>query len=64
MAWVKDAVSQAPKVIYTPDENGPVGCTKLVYDPYASADQRITIYLSHLSLVGETLSELEAALGL
>lgn len=63
MAWTKDAASQAPKVIYTPDANGPVGCTSLVYDPNAAADRRLTAYFSHLVQAGESLQDIETSLG-
>lgn len=63
MGWTKDSTSQSPKVIYTPDVNGPVGCTKLVYDPDAASDKRLTAYLSHLVQIGETLQEIETSLG-
>jgi hypothetical protein len=64
MSWTKDSVSEAPKVVYTPGPEGPIGCTKLVYDPNAPAEQRLTAYFSHLTVVNETLQQIETALGL
>lgn len=60
MAWTKDSESEAPKIIYTDSERP----QRIIYDPNATADKRITVEMEYLTFSGEAITEIESALGI
>lgn len=64
MPWTKDIASQAPKIVYTPGQDGPQGCSCVVYDPDADIGKRYIAYFDHILDPAETLEDFENAIGL
>lgn len=44
--WTRDSTSQAPRVVYTPDDPAEAQCDALIYDPQAACPWQI-----HMSAV-------------
>lgn len=60
--WRKDDTIDPPRVIFTREVGG---VARMVYDPEAPAEQRLTLELRYLHVPeGETLQDIEASLGL
>lgn len=63
--WTKDAVSQAPKIVYTRDQEVPgyPNISTAVYDPEAPVGQRWVLNCNWLHKADETLEFVESLLG-
>ena len=63
--WVKDAVSDAPRVIFTPGA-GDAGqmVKKVIYDPDRPAGEKWLIVGSGVHVVEQTVASFEEAAGL
>jgi hypothetical protein len=60
VAWVKDAISQSPKTVYTaPAEAYPL--VRVIYDP--DADEKWTIVYAHLQSPSDTRESIEDVIG-
>ncbi len=62
--WTRDD-SAAPKVIFTPAVgDAHAGVRRVVYDPNAPADKRVTAELAYWYQEGETAEDIAAQLGI
>lgn len=61
--WSKDEQSLAPKIVYTPESGGPVGLTRLIYDP-AGGSAKWVAEFAHIVNPAESVEDVKTSLGL
>lgn len=63
MPWIKDATSQAPKIVYTaPAEVAPM--LRVIYDPNGVGPARWLVEYDYFANGSETVADVEALMGL